>query len=91
MWARIGGFRVLSENLNYSAKAPNTIFPNTLEEQGGTLMSTQATRKIANVIYANRMDNGDPSRDGWMFRGGGILQRIADIIIQNLERQSICL
>ena len=22
------------------------------------------------------MDNGDPSRDGWMFRGGGILQLI---------------
>ena len=31
--------------------------------------------KIANVIYASRMDNGDTaSGDGWQFRGGGILQ-----------------
>ena len=26
MWTRIRGFRVMSENLNYSAKALNTIF-----------------------------------------------------------------
>ena len=34
---------------------------------------TQTTEKIANVIYANPMDNGDTdSGDGWRFRGGGI-------------------
>ena len=45
MWARIGGFRVLSENLNYSAKALNTIFPKYFRRAGGTLMSTPGNRK----------------------------------------------
>jgi len=71
-----GGFRVLSENLNYSAKALNTIFPKYFKRAGRDANEYhRQPEKIANVIYANRMDNGDTdSGDGWMFRGGGILQ-----------------
>ena len=82
------GFRVLSENLNYSAQALNTIFPNILE--GQTEMQTNTPdnpEKIANVIYANRMDNGDTvPGDGWRFRGGGISPQ-DDTTTQNLEKQ----
>ncbi len=71
-----GGFRVLSENLNYSAKALNTIFPKYFRRAGRDANEYhRQPEKIANVIYANRMDNGDASSgDGWTFRGGGILQ-----------------
>jgi len=69
-------FKVLSENLNYSAKALNAIFPKYFERAGRDAQEYhRQPRKIANVIYANRMDNGDTdSGDGWTFRGGGILQ-----------------
>ena len=71
-----GGFRVLSENLNYSAKALNTIFPKYFKRAGRDANDYhRQPEKIANVIYANRMDNGDTDTgDGWKFRGGGILQ-----------------
>src|SRR6056300_596176 len=71
-----GGFRVLSENLNYSAKALNSIFPKYFKRAGRDANEYhRQPEKIANVIYANRMDNGDSdSGDGWRFRGGGILQ-----------------
>ena len=71
-----GGFRVLSENLNYSAKALNTIFPKYFRRAGRDANEYhRQPEKIANVIYANRMDNGDTDTgDGWKFRGGGILQ-----------------
>src|SRR6056300_1571923 len=71
-----GGFRVLSENLNYSAKALNSIFPKYFKRAGRDANEYhRQPEKIANVIYAGRMDNGDTdSGDGWRFRGGGILQ-----------------
>jgi len=71
-----GGFRVLSENLNYSAAALNKIFPKYFRRAGRDAQEYhRQPEKIANVIYANRMDNGDTdSGDGWRFRGGGILQ-----------------
>ena len=71
-----GGFRVLSENLNYSAQALNSIFPKYFKRAGRDANEYhRQPEKIANVIYANRMDNGDEaSGDGWRFRGGGLIQ-----------------
>ena len=69
-------FKVLSENLNYSAKALDSLFSKYFSKAGRDAQEYhRQPRKIANVIYANRMDNGDTdSGDGWTFRGGGILQ-----------------
>lgn len=69
-------FTVLTENLNYSASALNKIFPKYFKRAGRNAQEYhRQPEKIANVIYANRMDNGDTdSGDGWRFRGGGILQ-----------------
>ena len=71
-----GGFRVLTENLNYSASALNKIFGKYFVRAGRDPQPYhRQPEKIANVIYASRMDNGDTaSGDGWRFRGGGILQ-----------------
>lgn len=70
------GFKVLSENLNYSSKALNAIFPKYFVRAGRDAEEYhRQPEKIANVIYAGRMHNGDTDTgDGWRFRGGGYLQ-----------------
>jgi putative chitinase len=69
-------FSVLSENLNYSADALNKLFGKYFVKAGRD--STPYHRKpemIANVIYANRMGNGDTaSGEGYKFRGRGPIQ-----------------
>ena len=69
-------YKVLSENLNYSAKALDAIFGKYFKRAGRDAKEYhRQPEKIANVIYANRMDNGNTaSGDGWRYRGGGILQ-----------------
>ena len=69
-----GGYKLFSENLNYSAQGLQGIFgkyfPGTLEES-----YARNPEKIANRVYASRMGNGDEkSGDGWKFRGRGALQ-----------------
>ena len=69
-----GGFKLFTENLNYSADGLQKIFgkyfPGTLEES-----YSRNPEKIANRVYASRMGNGDEkSGDGWKFRGRGALQ-----------------
>ena len=69
-------FSVLTENLNYSAAALNRIFPKYFIRAGRNAQEYhRQPERIANVIYADRMGNGDEaSGDGWKYRGGGILQ-----------------
>ena len=69
-------FTVLTENLNYSAKALDSIFGKYFKRAGRDAEAYhRQPEKIANVIYAGRIDNNDSdSGDGWCFRGGGILQ-----------------
>lgn len=69
-----GGFKVFTENLNYSAEGLQKIFgkyfPGNLEES-----YAKNPQKIANRVYASRMGNGnEASGDGWKFRGRGALQ-----------------
>ena len=69
-----GGFRVVVENLNYSAQRLTEIFPkyfpNSLNES-----YAKQPKKIANKVYANRMGNGNElSGDGYKFRGRGYIQ-----------------
>ncbi len=69
-----GGFKTFTENLNYSGDGlKNTFakyFPGNLNE-----LYARNPEKIANRVYANRMDNGnETSGDGYKFRGRGALQ-----------------
>ena len=68
------GFKVVTENLNYSAQGLQSIFgkyfPGNLEES-----YARQPQKIANRVYASRMGNGDEaSGDGYKFRGRGYIQ-----------------
>lgn len=69
-------FRVLEENLNYSAKGLNAVFSKYFQRAGrDATLYARNPRAIANVVYANRMGNGDShSDDGWIMRGKGAIQ-----------------
>lgn len=71
-----GGFRVRTENLNYSAKALDSLFGKYFKRGGRDATEYERQpEKIANVVYANRMGNGDTeSGDGWKHRGRGYIQ-----------------
>ena len=68
------GFTVFSENLNYSASALTRVFPKYFKENDVDEYARKP-EKIANLVYANRMGNGDESSgDGYKYRGRGLIQ-----------------
>ncbi len=70
-----GGFKVFSENLNYSDKGLNGIFKKYFPTIASTTGYARKPEKIANKVYANRMGNGpEASGDGWKYRGRGPIQ-----------------
>jgi len=71
-----GDFRIMSENLNYSAGGLNRVFSKYFRRAGRDAAAyARQPERIANIVYANRMSNGGAdSNDGWTFRGAGILQ-----------------
>jgi putative chitinase len=69
-----GGFKAISENLNYSSDGLKKIFPKYFP---GNLNESYARQpeKIANRVYSSRMGNGDEaSGEGYKFRGRGYIQ-----------------
>ena len=69
-----GGFKAVSENLNYSADGLKRIFPKYFP---GNLNESYARQpeKIASRVYGSRMGNGDEaSKEGFKFRGRGYIQ-----------------
>jgi len=69
-----GNFKLTQENLNYSGKGLLATFPKYFDVETA-LAYERKPEKIANVVYANRMGNGDKaSGDGYKFRGRGFIQ-----------------
>jgi putative chitinase len=69
-----GGFKAVSENLNYSADGLKKIFPKYFP---GNLAESYARNpeKIASKVYGGRMGNGDETtKEGFKFRGRGYIQ-----------------
>lgn len=67
-------FNTLTENLNYSGDRLKVIFPKYFKDKDVSKFHRNP-EAIANVVYANRMGNGDQvSGDGYKFRGRGVLQ-----------------
>lgn len=69
-----GGFKAVSENLNYSADGLKKVFPKYFPENLSESYAKQP-EKIASRVYASRMGNGDESsKEGYKFRGRGYIQ-----------------
>lgn len=70
-----GGFKAVSENLNYGAKGLLNIFKKYFKTIAQATAYERKPEKIANLVYANRMGNGpESSGDGWKYRGRGYIQ-----------------
>lgn len=69
-------FTALEENLNYKAATLEKLFSKYFSKAGRNAADyAMKPEKIANVIYASRMGNGNTaSGDGYKFRGRGIIQ-----------------
>lgn len=74
-----GGFKHMSENLNYSsAERIRAVFrvhfaPTNNKPEASLYVNNP--EKLGNHVYANRFGNGDvKSGDGFKFRGGGFIQ-----------------
>ena len=69
-------FRVLEENLNYSAAGLNSVFSKYFKRAGRDAEAYhRQPERIANVVYADRMGNSNAaSGDGWKYRGRGVIQ-----------------
>jgi len=70
-----GGFKLLEENLNYSAKALINTWPSRFPTEEMANQYARNPEKIANKVYGGRMGNADESSgEGWKYRGRGIKQ-----------------
>jgi len=69
------GFKLLEENLNYSAKALMATWPSRFTSEEVANQYARNPEKIANKVYGSRMGNADESSgEGWLYRGRGIKQ-----------------
>jgi len=70
-----GGFKVVNENLNYSAKGLLGVFKKYFPDGTKAALYERKPEKIANLVYGNRMGNGpEASGEGFKFRGRGYIQ-----------------
>jgi putative chitinase len=68
-------FKVLEENLNYSATALMRVWPSRFPNLDVANQYANNPEKIANKIYSGRMGNGDEeSGEGYAYRGRGCIQ-----------------
>jgi putative chitinase len=70
-----GQFKVLEENLNYRAETLMKLWSKRFPTLEFANQYARNPKKIANMVYSNRMGNRDEaSGDGYRFRGRGCIQ-----------------
>ena len=68
-------FRILEENLNYSAARLMAVWPSRFPSLDVAEQYANNPEKLANKIYSGRMGNGnEESGEGYAYRGRGLIQ-----------------
>jgi Predicted chitinase len=82
-------FRIMVENLNYTAEGLMRVFPSKFPDMNTAKLYEKDPEKIANRVYANRLGNGDEaSGDGWKYRGRGFFQTTGKANYASLSKSS---
>jgi len=69
-----GEFAHKEENMNYRPQTLMKVWPSRFKTLAIANQYAGNPEKLANLVYANRMGNGDSaSGDGWQFKGGGFI------------------
>jgi putative chitinase len=69
-----GEFAHKQENMNYRPQTLMRVWPSRFKTLALANQYAGNPEKLANLVYANRMGNGDTaSGDGWEFKGGGFI------------------
>ena len=68
-----GSFRMLAENLNYSANALMRTWASRFPDIDTAEKYANNPQKIANKVYSGRMGNTEDG-DGWKYHGRGLIQ-----------------
>lgn len=81
-----GNFKILQENLHYSANGLKAVWGSRFPTDEIANKYANHPDMIANKVYAGRMGNGDEeSGDGWKYRGRGIIQCTGKSLYQTLS------
>ncbi|MEL6960672.1 MAG: glycoside hydrolase family 19 protein [Pseudomonadota bacterium] len=92
-WANVaaetGGFRILEENLNYSAKGLIKSWPTRFKTLAYARQFERQPRKIANKVYRREyFNNLVTPDDGWNYRGSGALQTTGRSNFEAVKRRT---
>jgi putative chitinase len=68
-------FTQIEENLNYSADRLMAVWPTRFPTSESSKVCAHNPERLANLVYANRMGNGNyTTGDGYRYRGAGLIQ-----------------
>jgi putative chitinase len=79
-----GNFKIVTENLNYSAEGLINTFSKYFPTIGIAKLYEKNPQKIANLVYSNRMGNTN-NNDGYFYRGRGYIQLTGKINYTNFS------
>lgn len=82
-----GNFKAVTENLNYGPVALLATFKKYFPNAAKADLYARKPEKIANLVYGNRMGNGDEaSGEGFKYRGRGYIQLTGKVNYQSFDK-----
>lgn len=82
-----GNFKAVTENLNYGPVSLMKVFKKYFPDAAKAEKYARKPEKIANLVYGNRMGNGDEaSGEGFKYRGRGYIQLTGKVNYQSFDK-----